>query len=693
MSVGEKNTLLHGCDNSQNNGINESQETSTQSTTSRVFRTISDEEAKAIHERLVNAYGEKIVSFTYWSLNVTDQLLPSKLSALFHKAHQMGQNYPNVSSLDETISIDGYALNLCSAYLDLMAEAADMNIFWDAVIRAVPYEMQIKMNGEEFSDKPEIQLQMQKEYLQKNSMEWGCVTKLNLEESGLTTLPKEIGLFTNLKILDLSDNELTTLPQEISKLKQLKILDLSNNKIQILPNIIGELESLIILDIDSNNLKSLPEEFTQLKKLTKLNLANNNLERLPERIGSLASLQVLMLENNNLQSLPNSIGKLKSLEMLYLYNNNVTSLPESMIELSNLRLLSAPNNQIEKLPREIGKMKALKIIVLDRNRLEELPTSLIELSNLDELHVNRNRISNFPKLPIAVYLGLEGNIGDSPIDLAVDQLNNNSDFENKYSRLGDSKWKECIDGEYHCFGKMVFDEGKHGGNIEPGFLQSMLNLFLFLQVNWKRRLNADFYLEMHKIACAHFQGSATETLMGKDGIGIFRDEGVSAKFASPNYTMSEEAIKEFDEISERLSNLFGSSFSLGEIRVVDRDPMTWVIDYHPFNQDQVAMVFDLFVNEFHCELLAASHENEKFAAVAKLIQLLEWLHPPLDGAGRTDTALMNFLLSKYFKCPLLMDFPYLSSCRSLKELVPHLIDGMHAWKDEVDNINQENAEQ
>jgi hypothetical protein len=39
--------------------------------------------------------------------------------------------------------------------------------------------------------------------------------------------------------------------------------------------------------------------------------------------------------------------------------------------------------------------------------------------------------------------------------------------------LGDNFWKQMIDGKFHQFGPMVFDEGLHKGPKEPGFFASL----------------------------------------------------------------------------------------------------------------------------------------------------------------------------------------------------------------------------
>jgi Leucine-rich repeat (LRR) protein len=67
---------------------------------------------------------------------------------------------------------------------------------------------------------------------------------LFLNDSLLTSLPKEIGNLKQLEGLKLDDNELTSLPKEIGDLKQLEWLHLGNNKLMSLPKEIWNLKQL-----------------------------------------------------------------------------------------------------------------------------------------------------------------------------------------------------------------------------------------------------------------------------------------------------------------------------------------------------------------------------------------------------------------------------------------------------------------
>ena len=108
---------------------------------------------------------------------------------------------------------------------------------------------------------------------------------LTIYESRLFKLPPEIGLLTNLTVLELSGpverTELTTLPPEIGQLTNLTRLRLGGHKLTALPPEIGKLSKLTELHLRGNKLTSLPPEIGELTSLTELDLGDCQLSALP----------------------------------------------------------------------------------------------------------------------------------------------------------------------------------------------------------------------------------------------------------------------------------------------------------------------------------------------------------------------------------------------------------------------------
>jgi|GEM_PF-4614455 len=79
---------------------------------------------------------------------------------------------------------------------------------------------------------------------------------INLKE--IDNLAEQIHDFLpNLTELNLSNTQLTEVPKEIRKFEHLRVLNLSNNKLKNLPTTLNKLRSLETLDIRSNNIKEI----------------------------------------------------------------------------------------------------------------------------------------------------------------------------------------------------------------------------------------------------------------------------------------------------------------------------------------------------------------------------------------------------------------------------------------------------
>jgi len=87
---------------------------------------------------------------------------------------------------------------------------------------------------------------------------------LPLNGMGLTELPREIGMLTQLRTLSLTGNKLAYLPTEFGNLRNLRSLSLRNNQFTIIPASIGELANLRQLDIRGNLITELPENLEKL---------------------------------------------------------------------------------------------------------------------------------------------------------------------------------------------------------------------------------------------------------------------------------------------------------------------------------------------------------------------------------------------------------------------------------------------
>ncbi len=99
---------------------------------------------------------------------------------------------------------------------------------------------------------------------------------VDLRAKGLTTIPAEIGEYTNATQLLLDDNKLTgALPAEIRKMSKLEILSAKNNQLTGIPAEIGQLYNLELIDFSNNNIDTYPNELFQLQQPMRLVLTGN----------------------------------------------------------------------------------------------------------------------------------------------------------------------------------------------------------------------------------------------------------------------------------------------------------------------------------------------------------------------------------------------------------------------------------
>lgn len=114
------------------------------------------------------------------------------------------------------------------------------------------------------------------------------VYRLNLRKQKLTSIPIEIGRFTNLQELDISKNKINELPSYIENLPNLQYLDASNNYLTTLPSEIGKCLSLKKLILNRNYIETLPPSMGYLIHLEYLDMWSNSIIEFPESMSLLA---------------------------------------------------------------------------------------------------------------------------------------------------------------------------------------------------------------------------------------------------------------------------------------------------------------------------------------------------------------------------------------------------------------------
>lgn len=202
----------------------------------------------------------------------------------------------------------------------------------------------------------------------------------------------EVDPCSRIGTLNLNRNQLTSLPRQISRFCNLRVLDLSSNNLSWIDDSLSELRFLRCLVIKNNFLTedSLPKDFGALKCLQELNLSGNQFASIPQQILELSDLRALYMGGNRISNVPVQISQLQCLEILYLGGNVLTELPATMGRLQNLQALILCENNLESLPATISHLRRLRSLSLHKNSLKTLPPEIVTLRGLEELTLRDN---------------------------------------------------------------------------------------------------------------------------------------------------------------------------------------------------------------------------------------------------------------------------------------------------------------
>jgi hypothetical protein len=309
-----------------------------------------------------------------------------------------------------------------------------------------------------------------------------------------------------------------------------------------------------------------------------------------------------------------------------------------------------------------------------------------------------------------------------------------------FSGLKQNSWKQIYDAKWQKHGPLVFDKGLHGGHIEPGYYQSILNAHQFAEKHLCEPLTINFYRKLHQVACAHFKGAENSTHFESEKAGTFRTCEVSQTlfglielynfYEKDSQKMHPRIFNEYSEIKTKPLVWYDNDdkkrietlLNRGQIHIITYDnfqkidkvvlkafddlsqytemskqvfgaaayPGIQIIKNnlclcYPLKnlETSLEMIFNHFnqkISEIQQEAEDINDKDErKLRLIADLYQKLEWLHPFIDGQGRTDLILLSKLLSEHGFNPAILDEPYVSSYVPLADWCKYLREGMSKW--------------
>ena len=306
------------------------------------------------------------------------------------------------------------------------------------------------------------------------------LTKLNLSNNQLTTIPPQLFTLFNLTYLNLENNELSgEIPEELSNLTNLAELYLNDNTslTGALPQSLTELTKLgKFLFQDTGLCAPLNAVFqTWLQSIAETNGSNCGSPGTYERSllvalynatdGDNWTNKTNWLSDNDISSwhgVSISNGWVTSLD---LRGNNLTgTIPEELGNLSNLTYLRLADNALSgPIPVELSNLTELTFLTIKGNKLSgEIPEELGNLSNLTHLRLYNNDLS-----------------GRIPIELG--NLLNLTDLDLSYNELGGTIPVEL--GSLSNLIELELQNNKLSGAI-PVELSNLSNLeFLYLDYN------------------------------------------------------------------------------------------------------------------------------------------------------------------------------------------------------------------
>jgi hypothetical protein len=274
------------------------------------------------------------------------------------------ESFLNWTNLPEEISLrifqflDVLHLSFTMASCKVWRKIAGDDVLWRPIVEVAMHISQLKYLRSKFTDNDWHGIFLKQKESEKdkynNAMEFikknvkrGFTFSDHFSCIGLTKLPPEIRLWSNLTALVLANNKLRAIPTEVCLLHSLEYLYLEQNLLSSLPAELTKIKNLESLTLDGNLFNDIPAPVYQLKKLKYLYAKDNFIQDVPADITALKPLSILDLSGNRIDSVTPGIGALHKLKVLLLHSNKIKDIPPSLASLKYLDILRLHNNPLE----------------------------------------------------------------------------------------------------------------------------------------------------------------------------------------------------------------------------------------------------------------------------------------------------------------------------------------------------------
>ncbi|XP_015224589.1 PREDICTED: leucine-rich repeat-containing protein 40, partial [Cyprinodon variegatus] len=216
-----------------------------------------------------------------------------------------------------------------------------------------------------------------------------AVSQLELRDNKIRKLPEEIPPLLPLTRLDLTNNDISSLPASLSLLPNLKVLLLEGNPLRgirrellakgtsdLLKYLRGRIKEEPEGAAEGPTALTLPSEalvnLQKVQTLKTLEFSNKQAAEVPEQVFDAAAHQAIItadFSRNQLTSFPSGLLQFQSsLSDLSLAFNRLTCCSPHICSFTLLAHLDLRNNQLTDLPCEMKTLPKLRSVILNYNR-------------------------------------------------------------------------------------------------------------------------------------------------------------------------------------------------------------------------------------------------------------------------------------------------------------------------------------